>query len=216
MKTIIILAGLLFLMLPNGALAHVELINPQGGETFYSGDTVVIQWKQLATHDTQNWELYYSTDGGMNWEVISKNIGVSFREFAWLVPDEASTKAKIKVLMNNLSDQDYEDISPNFIIENTTSIFANNSQDALFASFNIFPNPSLSGSQITFEIEHGEWFSIYLFNTHGKQVGKVWERFYPSGSHNIPLSNKDLKPGIYFCVVKAGNASKTFKIQVLK
>lgn len=100
-------------------LAHVELDYPQGGETFITGQTILIQWHIAVPHETLNWDLHFSADGGMNWKVIQLNIPVGQLSYEWEVPDTMTVLGKIRVFMNNV-DQDYLDISGNFtIVPNT-------------------------------------------------------------------------------------------------
>ncbi len=48
--------------------APLGLLYPTGGETFNPGDTVLIRWEEIVSHNTQNWDLYFSSDGGSNME----------------------------------------------------------------------------------------------------------------------------------------------------
>ena len=41
------------------AYGHVELILPQGGEAFTVGEEVLIEWKVIIPHDSQNWDLLF-------------------------------------------------------------------------------------------------------------------------------------------------------------
>ncbi len=211
LKAILLAAALLPLQL----LAHVELNNPEGGETFFSGDTVLIKWTQLATHDTQNWELYFSSDGGANWEVISKSIGIEQREYAWEVPAVGTTKGKIRVFINNLNDTDYEDISPNFSIENTTGVDNDPSPEVLFGSFQIVPNPAQTTLSLHFDVKLSEIVSFNIFDLAGRQVGGIAGQLLQPGTYRIPWNSSGLKAGSYICVVRAGNIRKAYRFQVI-
>lgn len=95
--------------------AHVQLDYPVGGESFTSGTTVNIQWHVVIPHNTLNWILYYSPDGGMNWETIESNIPPGQLNYMWQVPSGATTQGQIRVFQNN-SSTDYQDMSMNFTI----------------------------------------------------------------------------------------------------
>ena len=56
--------------------AHVELIYPQGGETFMANSTVVIEWDPSIPHNTENWDLLISSDGGATWDTLQADIHV--------------------------------------------------------------------------------------------------------------------------------------------
>jgi hypothetical protein len=76
----------------------VHVIWPDGGEFFASGTTQTIEW--CAT-DTDNEiipqiDLYYSIDGGSNYEFIDTTTDTGF--YDWIVPDVETDQAEIKIV----------------------------------------------------------------------------------------------------------------------
>lgn len=69
------------------AHAHVRLDHPQGGESFYPGQEITIEWTILIQHDTENFDLYFSTDGGLSWEGLQLNIPPDQLSYNWTVPE---------------------------------------------------------------------------------------------------------------------------------
>ncbi|MFQ5606182.1 MAG: T9SS type A sorting domain-containing protein [bacterium] len=112
-KTIIIT---LILSCACGLWAHVELDYPQGGETFTAGEMVTLQWHIVIPHNTLNWDLFFSSDGGTSWNVIQQDLPPSELSYPWEVPAVATTQGKVRVVMDN-SGTDYQDSSLNFTIE---------------------------------------------------------------------------------------------------
>ncbi len=100
--------------------AHVALDYPLGGETFIVGQTVLVQWHIAVPHETLNWDLYFSTDAGVNWEPLQLNMPVSQLTYNWEIPNHLTSQGRIRVFMNNV-DQDYLDISMNFTIAPNTT-----------------------------------------------------------------------------------------------
>lgn len=100
------------------AVAHVGLDAPVGGEHFMPGDNVVIKWHVQIQHPQENWDLYFSQDGGLTWQELGLNLPVSQTSFNWTVPDVNTTVGKIRIVMDN-SGPDYEAVSGNFSIGNT-------------------------------------------------------------------------------------------------
>lgn len=97
------------------AKAHVVLDYPVGGETFNQGDTVDVQWHIAIQHDLQNWDLYFSDDGGTSWQVIELDLPPAQLNYLWVVPGDPTTQGRIKIYMDN-SGTDYEDQSGDFTI----------------------------------------------------------------------------------------------------
>lgn len=95
MKTrlILLLSGLFLILQAN---AHVNLINPIGGEVFYAGETVNIQWEIVISHDTENWDLFFSGDGGNTWLPIKLNISIDTLNYHWIVPDTPTSQGQYR------------------------------------------------------------------------------------------------------------------------
>ena len=109
---------LLVLLAALPAVAHVGLDAPVGGEHFMPGDNVVIKWHVQIQHPQENWDLYFSQDGGLTWQDLGLNLPVSQTSFNWTVPNVNTTVGQIRIVMDN-SGPDYEAVSGNFSIGNT-------------------------------------------------------------------------------------------------
>jgi plastocyanin len=103
------------LALGSTAAAHVALDYPVGGETFIQGEVVDVQWHIVIPHDLQNWDLYFSDDGGTSWEVIEEDLPPDVFNYLWDVPEIETTQGRIRIYMDN-SGADYEDQSDDFTI----------------------------------------------------------------------------------------------------
>lgn len=103
------------LALGSTGAAHVALDYPVGGETFIQGEVVDVQWHIVIPHDLQNWDLYFSDDGGTSWEVIEEDLPPDVFNYLWNVPEIETTQGRIRIYMDN-SGADYEDQSDDFTI----------------------------------------------------------------------------------------------------
>jgi hypothetical protein len=75
----------------------VTVTSPNGGETWYIGDTEDITWTATDSHGVDSVSIYYSTYGGSDWTRIASqepNDGI----FAWTVPDTITSMALVKVV----------------------------------------------------------------------------------------------------------------------
>ena len=127
--------------------AHVELISPEGGESFSPDETVSIQWKELIPHNTLNWDLYFSNDGGSTWLIIEEDIAIETLIYAWTVLDDATNEGRIRIVQDNV-DSDYEDMSGNFTISGTTAVFT----DVNNIPWKVYPNPFKDRAVLTLTI----------------------------------------------------------------
>ncbi|NND07978.1 MAG: hypothetical protein HKN87_16485 [Saprospiraceae bacterium] len=98
-----------------GLQAHVGLAFPQGGESFVANSTIEIEWFPTVPHDTENWDLLISYDGGSTWDTLQADIHVDSLTFSWLIPSNASSETRIRVIQDNVG-TDYDDQSGDFSI----------------------------------------------------------------------------------------------------
>ena len=80
-----------------------------------ANSTVEIEWFPTVPHNTENWDLLISSDGGITWDTLEANIHVDTLTFSWLVPSSASSETRIRVIQDNVG-TDYDDQSDNFSI----------------------------------------------------------------------------------------------------
>lgn len=119
------------LLFPAAAVAHVTLDAPDGGEVLDVGSQVSIEWRVLIEHNTENWDLWYSTTGADGpWIEVAVDLPAgntapgSVHSFAWTVPDDPSTAVRVRVRQDN-SGTDYLDVSDaDLAIEGQGAIFA--------------------------------------------------------------------------------------------
>ncbi len=98
---------------------YIEVIYPNGGETFNPGASQIITWDNSGVTGTQTVE--YSLDNGGSWTTISSTIPAATTRLTWSVPAGANTStALIRVSSGTLTDQ--SDV--NFKILGTTTGFA--------------------------------------------------------------------------------------------
>ncbi|NDF97605.1 MAG: hypothetical protein EB101_01465 [Chitinophagia bacterium] len=83
---------------------RVEIIYPNGAESFSPGSSEVITWNQLGATGTQS--LEYSLDNGATWNLIANNIASSTTRFTWSVPVNLNTsQALVRITNGSLVDQ---------------------------------------------------------------------------------------------------------------
>jgi len=200
-----------FLLFVNfGAYSHVDLTYPEGGETFYSGDTVTITWLEVQAHETQNWQLYYSPDGGESWQEISLNIAVNLREFDWIVPVEETIMGRIRVVQNNV-EIDYEDVSANFNIVNVTGVQENDVNKSI-ASFSNVPNPFIYSTTLQFHLFKTSFVSLMIFKANGSLVATIIKKEMQEGEYEIQWTPIHSFSGTYYAILSVNNRRSVIKL----
>jgi hypothetical protein len=76
--------------------AQVQVISPNGGETWVYGNTTTIQWKNLGV--PENFYIYFSDDNGANWLQYFLEYGVTgMNEIQVFINFANTVQAKIKI-----------------------------------------------------------------------------------------------------------------------
>lgn len=95
--------------------AHVRLDNPVGGEVYFSGEVVTVTWSIQVAHTQLNWDLYFSADNGVTWEVVVEDLPIGRLQYNWTVPNLETTAGMIRIVQDN-EGLDYDDIGGPFVI----------------------------------------------------------------------------------------------------
>lgn len=187
--------------------AHVNLLNPKGGETFIPGQLVNIEWVEVLSHNSLNWDLLFSNDDCVTWDTITSNIPISTMNYTWELPNIATQTGRIKVVQDNV-EEDYEDVSENFIISSVTDI----DWEKEIIKAKIYPNPITEFSIIEFENPGNNSHSLTLYNSKGHIIRRIKE----IKTNRIQLDLMDLSKGIYFFQLNSGTdlvSSESFIVQ---
>jgi hypothetical protein len=169
--------------------AHVDLINPAGGETFHPGDKVNVEWVETQSHELLNWDLVFSMDGGLNWVTVKADITLESRSYEWTVPETTTVQGQIRIVQDNVN-EDYSGTSQNFTIVAATGII-----DPLdLIQIKMYPNPLRDYTSIEFENSIHKNHTLTIYNTQGRIVRSI-----PNiTSGTVRVERKNLVTGLYF------------------
>lgn len=176
--------------------AHVGLDNPQGGESYKEGDTVKIEWHEIIAHNTLNWDLYFSKDGGITWNAIASEIPVDTFSYQWIVPAIATTQGQIRIVQDN-EEIDYEDISDNFTITRTTGI----QTKPVISEASIYPNPMIDQTTVAFDNPENENYTLKLYDTQGHLERIITDII----TDKLIVTRDNLNSGLYYFQLNRGN-----------
>lgn len=83
------------------ALPTITITDPDGGETWYIGESHAITWN--VSHLTGTAILYYNKSGGADTKIIDV-ADVTTGTYNWTIPNDASTEVKVKIVSGAYSD----------------------------------------------------------------------------------------------------------------
>jgi len=195
MKNLILSLVIVFSVL--NASAHVNLNNPLGGETYTPGDTVTIEWEIAISHTLLNWDLFWSSNGGLTWDTIQIDIPPTgstvgtIDTYDWIVPNTPTGQAQIWIYMDNVSPgMDYQDTSGNFTINSLIGI----EEPEAASHLTIYPNPITNRAVLYFENTNGQPHNVTIHNINGECV----KRFDNVTIDQVDITRESLPAGLYF------------------
>ncbi|MCH8306360.1 MAG: T9SS type A sorting domain-containing protein [Candidatus Marinimicrobia bacterium] len=203
------------LLLSSKANAHVALNFPVGGEVFVAGDTLTIEWTLVVPHPQNNWDLFFSPDGGITWEEIKLDIDIPERSYRWVVPQLTIDEGRIRIYMDNVGGG-YTGTSENFSIRGVVTV---EDEEAFSRSFNLYPNypnPFNPSTTISFTLSKSSHISLLIYDIHGREVESLIEGIQPAGSHSIEWNASNLASGVYFYRLTADEFIQTRKMILIK
>lgn len=210
---------LCFLVAGN-VLAHVQLDYPRGGETFSAGETVFIQWHVEISHHQENWDLYFSADGGGTWEAIRLDMNPSQLSYLWTVPQITSEHAQIRIYMDNVN-IDYDDTSGDFIIQDTlTSVRERAVHPKTFVLKPCYPNPFNPTTTINYRLSNTGHVKLTIYDQIGRVVRRLINERQSPQNYQIQWDGQDNNgnpsaSGIYIYRLKVDAESQTRKMVLL-
>jgi len=82
---------------------------------------------------------------------------------------------------------------------------------------NIYPNPLGSDVIISYNLEHSSFVTLKILDLSGKEMSILINEVQKQGEQKVKYNSHELKPGVYFCVLKtnparAGQTKKIIKL----
>ncbi len=201
--------------------SHVALDYPAGGETFMAGESVNIQWHVVIPHSQENWDLYFSADGGTTWEAVQLNLPVNQLNYQWVVPRHQTQNGRIKIYSDN-SGTDYEDSSGDFVIQNSPTQLKEPDQPAgNFVLYQNFPNPFNPVTTIEYLLLQPSLVVLKIFDPLGREIITLIDEFQTSGRFNVKWNGlnkhrQSVPSGIYIYRLKSGQQTRMSKMLLLR
>lgn len=203
------------------ANAHVQIDYPAGGEMFAPGETVQIAWHIIIHHEQEDWDLYYSTDGGETWQVIEENVSKDMLTYDWTVPDIPTEMARVRVVQDNV-EVDYDDYCPDFtILDQPVGVAGEGPAPQPVILYPNTPNPFNPSTAITYELSAPGGITLKIFSITGQTIRTLTDGPQPAGLHRITWDGRDdsgqrVVSGVYIIRLSAGSFSRSRKMLLLR
>jgi len=214
--SLLFLPVLIYFLTAGSVLAHVQLDYPVGGETFVAGENVSIKWTILIPHAQENWDIYFSSNGGNDWEEIEMDLDISRVSYLWTVPQIVTKNARIRIVQDNTGG-DYEDVSGDFNIQDTpSSVDVPKNNPKSFILHANYPNPFNPKTIINYELPTTNYVVISVYNLIGQRVVTLVSEKQRAGYYSIEWNASNLSSGTYFIKMDANEFVQIIKSILVK
>ena len=199
----------------------VEVLSPNGGESFPAGSTVNIDASVSDNAGVDSVCVSYSLNDGSTWNLIA--CGALSFPYPWTTPSTPSDSCRVRVQAWDLGGNSSFDVSDStFTLESSTAAGpAGPSAVREVMLFQNHPNPMGSSSTVlSFALPQDTRVRLSLYDLSGREVRVLEEGRVPVGTHQTRWDGTDdngrrVSPGVYFYRVDAQQESVARKLVVL-
>ena len=85
-----------------------------------------------------------------------------------------------------------------------------------FILYQNYPNPFNPSTKIKFELNNRSFVQLSIFDMLGREITKLVDGEFESGSHEVTFDAKELASGIYFYKILVGNKQEVKKLILSK
>lgn len=202
-----IFIGFILVMISTGAYAHVGLDYPQDGQTFAPGTKITIQWTELINHNTLDYDLYFSLDGGQNWILIKDNYPVHDEakySYDWEIPDVPAPKAQIKVIQENPSGN-YQSVVEFSINDRVTDTKSITDPKFPFTLNNFVAAKGLHEISFDIDLMKRTDLHVQVYNETGQLMGIMQTGELPSGIYHYNYNISNVSSELYFLTIQSAS-----------
>lgn len=184
---------------------YIELNSPIGGEVWQKGKTYEISWSHNLNNDFAI--ILYQNNSPIQY-VVDSIYSLNGKYF-WTIPDYISEGSQYKIMVQSLSEKDFNAISPDFFsIVDFSSIGEVQNPD-----IKIFPIPTSSSVTLQLDFPVDEILQIDAFDFLGRKIDdNLFNYHYSENSILVNLEN--LQAGFYFLNIQLKIGS--YKLPLIK
>jgi hypothetical protein len=192
----------------NGQVADVKLLTPNGGELFYQGDTVEIEWINTSG-ETLSAELYRNGES-----VETLTTGEEGSSAIWVVPPGISESERYRITVTGEGSMALTDVSNSdfTIMEGFPSSIPTVRME--HPGFQIYPNPASHEIRLRYTLDREEAVEFRVYTLQGQQVEMIRRPVAAPGEYLITHSVEQFPAGTYMVSFSAGKQIGTVLLHI--
>ncbi|WP_430403288.1 T9SS type A sorting domain-containing protein [Fluviicola sp.] len=176
--------------------------NATGGLIIYKNNTVagnaVGKVTERAATSTYNVQAWFAA--GMN-DSIASTAGILTTPYNYLAPDYRPAASSPL-----LTGADFTGMNVGLGIKEVSAI----------AGVSLYPNPTSGITSLFVDVAQNSTIEVVVMNANGQVMQTVATKYAEVGTHEFTINATDFAQGLYYAVVRTGDAVKTVKLSVVK
>lgn len=153
-------------------------------------------------------------------KVTEKNSGSSFDAVAWFganANDSIASTAGILTTPYNFLNPDYRPAANSPLLSGSdfTGILGIKEVSAI-AGVALYPNPTNDNTKLFVDVAQNSTIEVTVLNANGQVMQTVATKYAEVGTHEFTINAAEFAQGLYYAVVRTGDAIKTVKLSVVK
>ncbi len=192
---------------------HVFIVSPWEGDSLPAGKTFPVTWHGV---DCGAVRIEFSSDDGASWTTVASNVAQAnfYGDYLWTVPDVRSSTCRLRLTstVNPL----LVDISRQFTISGVAGVEDGTDTAPHALTVSNSPNPFNPSTVVTFTLPRPGTVTLTVYDITGRKVAELAHGFHSAGKHTVAWNASGCASGVYFCVLKAGNAVETRKMLLVR
>ena len=184
----------------------------QSSEPLKPGIVFTIAWEYYWQEPTnEKVRIDVSFDNCQTWTVLADSLS-SKGKLEWTVP-AVSSSACWFALTGVSQDEPWSTRGP-FTIDHP--VHAADDAPGVFRLHPNSPNPFNPSTTISFTLPSPGYISLTVYDITGRKVAELARGFQNAGRHTVVWNAESCASGVYFCVLKAGKATETRKMLLMR
>lgn len=153
---------------------------------------------ERAATSTYNVQAWFAA--GMN-DSIASTAGILTTPYNYLAPDYRPAASSPL-----LTGADFTGMSTGLGIKEVSAI----------AGVSLYPNPTSGITSLFVDVAQNNTIEVVVMNANGQVMQTVATKYAEVGTHEFTINATDFAQGLYYAVVRTGDAVKTVKLSVVK
>jgi len=207
--------GLARLLPPDATPPQAQLLAPNGGESFASGQSCPIRWSASDAQGVRSVDLLLSRSGpGGPWEVLGAGVP-NTGSYTWVVTGApAAASAYVRVDARDPAGNVGSDASDAPFTLGEWAAVPPPAPAALALA--AAPDPAAGRTRCSFELPARGPARLELLDVQGRALARLADGVLAAGPHAYELDVRALRPGLYFLRLRAPGGERLRRLAVVR